>query len=171
MCQPISNFADNQLENLSRHQFQVMYTWTSVPIPLTMITGLRTRLAHTIALCSTPSCHEEKRSREIRDGITFEFCHIYLISWNIWYFTYSQNEIINYTVTKLKFIEMLTTTTWFHYYHIRQLWNLLPVWGACQYWQFELRSTRSGLQEQPLSKNSHEVSSWEVNQVHHTQRR
>ena len=47
-----------------------------------------------------------------------------------------------YLLTKSKFIEMLITINRFHYYHIRQLWNLLPVWGACQYWQFELAQSQ-----------------------------
>ena len=66
----------------------------------------------------------------------------------------------NYTVTKLKFIEMHITINRSHYCHIRQQWNLLPVWGCVS-----IGSTKSGLQEQPVSKNLHEVSSREVNQV------
>ena len=67
-----------------------------------------------------------------------------------------------YGVTKLKSIGMFITTTGFHCYHIRQLWNLLPVCGEISVlavWT----SRKSGLQEQPVSKNSCEVSSWEVN--------
>ena len=58
-------------------------------------------------------------------AITLWHCNINLL-WNISLVC----PIVRITmVAKLKLIEMLITTTRFHYYHIRQLWNLLPVCG------------------------------------------
>ena len=52
----------------NRHNFQVAYACSPVSTPLTMVTTMGTRLAHTIRLVSSPDhtlrFHKEKQSSE-----------------------------------------------------------------------------------------------------------